>query len=378
MSKREPQESECRYCGQSFQRTNPIGRRQEYCSLRCRRRAQRERGKGGGTRLPAAKPLPLGRNIAEDLQLLVARLLTAEYEGQSLRVRLSLAGEVSREVEYYMSAVVHEEHMHKVSWEQLAAAASVSTATARARWAPKEVERRLARRATERSVARQQEVVLSATRAPLDHKALAEATSRAGSKLAAALSYLHRKSGLTVKEAASRVGSGLSAPYVSRILTGERLPTWEVTRQLVLACGGDPSEVSMLWEHAQGMAPPVRHPLPDAVKRLHAALRGLHLAAAHPSGERICEAGDGLLTPAVVAAVLDGHEVPTWPVTGAFVKALGGWPADIRPLWEAVEYGFLVRLHPESAADATPPTPPPPTRGPDASPGDRPDLPEPR
>ncbi|MFI7337221.1 helix-turn-helix domain-containing protein [Streptomyces sp. NPDC050085] len=372
MSKRKAPNGKCRFCKRPIQQLNRVGRRREYCSLACRRSAQRERGKGLEAKKETTSTLPLGRSVTEDLQLLVARLLSAEYEGKSLEVRLRLASEVSREVEHYMSAAVHEEHVRGASWEQVAAAASVSPATARTRWAPREVERRLSRRAADRAAARQLEATLPAARLPVDEQALTESTARAGSKLAAALSFLHRESGLTIKEAAAQIGGGLSAPYVSRILSGERLPTWEVTQELVTACGGDPREVSLLWEHAQGMAPPVRHPLNDAVDRLHAALRGLHLAAARPSSDHIADASDGLLAPADVTAVLSGRMVPTWTMTGALVKALGGWPADVRPLWEAVEYGFLVRLDPGDLAQ----TPCLPLRLPDPALGTDPDLPE--
>ncbi|WP_306316862.1 MULTISPECIES: helix-turn-helix domain-containing protein [unclassified Streptomyces] len=366
MTNREPQDGNCLHCKRPFQRSNPVGRRQEYCSQRCRRRAQRARGLARQAQPAAAGTLPLGQSIAEDLQLLAARLLSAEYEGWNLAARLRLADEVSREVEYYLSATVHEAHARGASWEQVAAAAAVSTATARKRWAHKKVERRLSRRATDRSAARQYDAIPPANGAPRDEQARAADAARAGMLLAAALSYLHRRSGLTVKDAAAQTGRGLSAPYVSRILSGERLPSWRVTEALVTVCGGDPREVTMLWEHAQGMAPPVRHPLPDAVHRLHAALRGLHLAAACPTSERVCEAGGTPLTPDDVTAVLQGRMVPTWPQTGALVKALGGMPADMRPLWEAVEYGFLVRLDPQGAEGA----PRLPLNLPDDGPGD--------
>ncbi|MFJ9179179.1 helix-turn-helix domain-containing protein [Streptomyces sp. NPDC102360] len=365
MPKRDAGDGDCLYCKQPFQRKNPVGRRQVYCSPGCRRDAQRERRHGRARVAPPVSPLPLGRNVAEDLQLLVARLLSAEYEGQTLTARLRLAAEVSREVEYYTSATVQAERADGSSWEQIATAASVSSATARARWSRKEVGRRLSRRAADRATARQPEAARPTPRNPGGEQAVPDAAPRPGGKLAAALSCLHRESGLTIKEAAEQVGSGLSAPYVSRILSGERLPTWEVTEELAVVCGGDPAEVRALWEHAQGMTPPVRHPLFDTVHRLHAALRGLHLSAARPSSERVSEASGGLLTAEQVTSILHGHLVPTWPMTGAFIKALGGWPADVRPLWEAVEYGFLADLEPQS------------TETNDGAPsGPEPDLPE--
>jgi hypothetical protein len=59
----------------------------------------------------------------------------------------------------------------------------------------------------------------------------------------------------------------------------------------------------------------------------------------------------------MVKEMLAGRVVPDWRTTVAFVRAVGGTPADVRPLWEAVHYAFLVFLDPveEDASAALPP-----------------------
>lgn len=102
--------------------------------------------------------------------------------------------------------------------------------------------------------------------------------------------------------------------------------------------------------------PLARQPLPDAAARLNAALRGLYLAAASPSLTRIHEASGGALSVSTVKDILGGRLVPDWRTTVAFVRAVGGTPADIRPLWEAVHYAFLVFLDPVPDATSAPPS----------------------
>ncbi|WP_443057548.1 helix-turn-helix domain-containing protein [Streptomyces sp. IBSBF 2806] len=88
--------------------------------------------------------------------------------------------------------------------------------------------------------------------------------------LTRALSQLQHLSGKSRRELAH--DTHVSASYVSRVLTGERCPSWKIARRLTLACGGDPAENQPLWAAARGQIPTHRQSLP-------AALRGLHLAA---------------------------------------------------------------------------------------------------
>ncbi|ELP66217.1 helix-turn-helix domain-containing protein [Streptomyces sp. WI04-05B] len=349
-----PQYGKCRYCKQRFERPDKPGRKQEYCNPGCRRRAQRERGRQVTEQ---GSPLPLGRNIAESVQVLAQGLLAAEYDEQGLEDLLRRAGELTKEVEYYVCAAVHDARMSGAGWETVAEAASVSAATARARWGGKTVERRLELRASERASARPRELAPQAAQLRGDGQEIRQPSERSSGKLGAALSHLHRCSRLTMREVAEQ--TGLSPSYVSRILSGDRVPAWPVVQALTDLFGGDPDELTVLWENAQGITPAARQPIPDAMARLKTALRGLYLAAASPPHARIHKASGGVLSVAVVKDILSGQLVPDWKTTVAFVRAIGGTPADIRPLWEGVHYAFLVYMDPPTDEDAGPPSPGP-------------------
>ncbi|MFE4492443.1 helix-turn-helix domain-containing protein [Streptomyces niveus] len=147
---------------------------------------------------------------------------------------------------------------------------------------------------------------------------------RPGAILASALSQLQRTSKKQHKVLASE--ARVDPSYISRILSGERVPSWRVTRRFVVSCGGDPDEVQPLWNAARGY-----HVVQPTT--LHAALRGLHLAAAQPPID-LLRARTHLSTDDITAA-LQGDRLPDWPATDRLVTALQGQPETIRPLWNA-------------------------------------------
>lgn len=334
----------CRYCQERFAQTSGPGRKKEYCSLDCRGKAQRERD-GRLGRQHARSALPLGRRIAEDLQALAAALLEAEYDARPLKELLGHAREVMREVDHYTAAAVQDARNQGTSWEQVAEAAQLSATTARTRWPEGRVKERLKRRAAERAVLRQPAAPLVDGPDTAEGSPQSQAAERASAKLASALSHLHRASDLTIREVAGQ--TSLSPSYISRILSGERTPQWSVVATLAELFGGEPDELRVLFESAHGLMAPTRHAMPDAVARLQAALRGLHLAAGRPQSGVIRKASHGTLSTQAIGEILAGVMVPGWEQTAALVTALGGWPADVRPLWEAVHYTFLLCTDPE-------------------------------
>lgn len=333
----------CRYCQERFAQTIGPGRKREYCSVGCRSKAQRDRsGKTGQHKAPTA--LPLGRRIAEDLQALSAALLEAEYDGRPLQELLRCASGVTREVDYYTAAAVQDARSQGSSWEQVAEAAQLSVTTARTRWPENRVRERLRRRAAERAEVQEPLApIMEGLNAAADGQ-LSKVAERASAKLASALSHLHRSSGLTIRDVGER--TSLSPSYVSRILSGERTPAWAVVGALTELFGGDPAELSVLFESAHGKVPPAQYAITDAVDRLHAALRGLHLAAGRPRVGVVRSASHGALSVQEIDDILEGVLVPGWEQTSALVTALGGWPADVRPLWQAVHYTFLLCMDP--------------------------------
>ncbi|MFE3652580.1 helix-turn-helix domain-containing protein [Streptomyces sp. NPDC059152] len=146
-----------------------------------------------------------------------------------------------------------------------------------------------------------------------------------GTALASALSHLQRAGDKTLRALADEVR--VSASYISRILSGERSPSWKITRRMVHACGGDPEAVRPLWDAAHGRRP-------ARAGSLHAALRGLYLSAACPDPTQICLSSGNALTEREVKGLLHGSLVPDWETVGAVVGVLHGRPDDIRPLWD--------------------------------------------
>ncbi|MEK2473994.1 helix-turn-helix domain-containing protein [Streptomyces noursei] len=152
--------------------------------------------------------------------------------------------------------------------------------------------------------------------------------------LASALSHLQRASDKTLRALADE--ARVSASYISRILSGERSPSWKVTRRLVHACGGDPETVRPLWDAAHGRRP-------ARAGSLHAALRGLYLSAACPDPTQICLSSGHALNEREVAGLLHGSLVPDWETVGTVVGILHGRPDDIRPLWDHARLTQLAR-----------------------------------
>ncbi|MEU5382111.1 helix-turn-helix transcriptional regulator [Streptomyces sp. NPDC005968] len=337
-----PRYDSCRYCQERFAQRSGPGRKKEYCSIDCRGKAQRERD--GKLRRHARNALPLGGRIAEDLHALATALLKAEYEGRPLADLLRYAVEMGREVDYYASAAVQDARNRGASWDQVAEAAQISATTARTRWPESRVKERLERRTGERTSVRIPPTVAVPGPDAAERKLLSKASKRASAKLTSALSHLQRASGLTLREVADQ--TSMSPSYISRILSGRRTPPWSVVCTLAELFGGEPAELTVLFESAHGMVPPARHAIPDAVARLQAALRGLHLAAGRPQAAVICKASHDALSAETIEEILSGEVIPGWEQTAALVSALGGWPADVRPLWQAVHYTFLLCLDP--------------------------------
>lgn len=155
-----------------------------------------------------------------------------------------------------------------------------------------------------------------------------------------ALSHLQRTSEKTLRTLGRE--AGVDPSYVSRVLSGERLPSWKVARKLATACGGDPEDLRPLWDAARGYR--VVQPA-----SLHAALRGLHLSAARPDATLIRERTDNTLSVEDITGMLNGTRVPDWDEVDHLVGALHGQADTIRPLWTAAR---------TTSPHAAPPGPP--------------------
>ncbi|RPF39348.1 helix-turn-helix protein [Streptomyces sp. TLI_185] len=329
-------------CAGPLEQSSGAGRRRKYCGTACRRRAQRNRQARRVVRVEQQGPL--GGAVAAEVRRLAQQLLDSEMREEELGSLLERAEAIRRELDIYTAAAVQDARHRGEKWEAVARAAHVAPETARARWGPERVARMMDLHANEKRAAparwrgpgagRLAEAAEGAVAEPR-----AEGVSPAG-QLASALAQLQAASGLTIKEVAD--STLLSPSFISRVLSGDRLPTWDLVCALAVLFGSDPAELRVLFEGAHGLTAPGRQPVSAAIGQLHAAVRGLYRAAKSPSPERIEVLSSRAVSARTARRVLTGVDVPEWDVLAALVCALGGQPVDFQPLWEAVHYTFLM------------------------------------
>ncbi|WCL83144.1 helix-turn-helix domain-containing protein [Streptomyces sp. JCM 35825] len=258
------------------------GRRRRYCSTACRRRAQRNRQ---ARKAPVvAVQGPVGTAVAAEVRRLAQQLLDSEMRQEELGTLLERAEAIRRELDIYTAAAVQDARHRGEKWESVAKAAHVAPETARARWGPERVARMMDLHANEKRAAPARWRGLQTAR-PADGPEdtaddLGGEVVSPASQLASALTQLQTVSGLTIREVAD--STMLSPSFISRVLSGDRLPTWDLTCSLAILFGADPAELRVLFEAAHGMTAHGRQPVAAAIAQLHAAVRGLYLAAKSP------------------------------------------------------------------------------------------------
>lgn len=344
----------CPVCGAPLLRGTGAGRRRRYCGTACRSKAQRLRQAGGRAQEPVAQG-PLGRQLAGEVQRLGQQLLDGELAGEDLATLLDRASAVRKEVDLYVAAAVQDARHRGEKWEEIAKAAHIAPDTARTRWREDRVCRMLELHANDKGAAPVRLRPAGLAGEPEGDPAGTEDGGDGGDtaaqarqsrstaslgRLASALSALHTASGLSIREVAD--STRLSPSYISRILSGDRYPTWDLVCALALLFHGDPAELRVLFEAAHGLTAPPRQSARQGIARLHAALRGLHLAARSPGPREIARRSGNTVSASMAQHTLDGLDIPEWEVLAALVRALGGRPADIKPLWESVHYVFLM------------------------------------
>ncbi|MGG8407320.1 helix-turn-helix domain-containing protein, partial [Streptomyces sp. 12297] len=151
-------------------------------------------------------------------------------------------------------------------------------------------------------------------------------TGTPAATFARALSTLQRESGLSHTDlgAAARVDRS----YISRIVIGERLPSWKVTRRFADACGADPEELRPLWDAARGYRP-------TRPGHLGALLRGMHLASGLVGADLLHARTGNQVSIDEINGLLAGTRTADWPTVEGLVTAMRAEPATVRPLWEA-------------------------------------------
>ncbi len=311
---------------------NDRGRPKEYCEKRCRDAAYRS---GQDTR-----PSAVGKTVDEvgwiaDAvgrrgETLVRAVRADDGTARTLLNVLRHVQELRVDLDDLTSGLVRQARERGASFGEIAGYLNLAPGTVRRLYTATAVERRLRKRrlrsdddgGTGRSREEGPAVILP------PHQRQEPAGPDPG-PLACALSALHRGSRQTLRALAER--TGVSASYVSRVLSGERRPSWRVTRGLVEACGGDPADLLPLWEDSRG------HPTAVAISpaTFHDTLRDLHLAAGQPHPESVRAASGGVLTREDIAELLYGWELPDWGRVDRFINALGGDPVNFRALWRA-------------------------------------------
>ncbi|MFF5407840.1 helix-turn-helix domain-containing protein [Streptomyces misionensis] len=314
------------------------------------------------------------RDLQDDARVLLRQLGEDDTEQileqvQQMRTRLDCL----------TAGLVGRARLRQVTWGRIGVALSVSEDTARHRYTDDYIVRRLKQVGHLPSVPTSLRALYEE---PARHVAggpantgeeipdEAEAVGAAYNRLAPVLSMLARASELPLNELARR--SRCSASYLSRMLSGHRVPSWEITERFARACGADPAVLRKVWETEQLRRRQPRRLAADqheidsldgistqaqAVQRLMAALRTLHVRAGQPNPQQICMNSRWRLQAAQVTDVLDGAVMCDWPTLMQLVQAMGGSIDYFRPLWQAAtEHREQPTEPPRSTITADPPS----------------------
>ncbi|MEE1822203.1 helix-turn-helix transcriptional regulator [Streptomyces sp. BE20] len=347
----------CDQCGDIFS-PSPRGRRRRFCTAKCRSAAYRKAKTPPQEPPPSVDPMVI--QIAGGLMASARHLQNVAKSAEPALgnfAELRIAAEIGKEYDELLNAVVYQARLRKVRWPAIAEILGVSTETARTRWEEGKVTRILTRR-RERGRKTARPRGSGARERGSRNRRSAAITLDAQARLASALSHLQRASGRYMREIAKE--AGVSTSYISRAVSGERMPRWDVVASFAQSCGADPVQLRVLWEEANGKRtvqpffagrPKAR---PDALFQLASGIQGLYLAAGRPSPQLIAERASCHLTPARIDAILSGQELSSWPDIATVVKALQGPPEVIRPLWECLQLAANPEWTPENPLPPTP------------------------
>ncbi|MFD7461119.1 MULTISPECIES: helix-turn-helix domain-containing protein [unclassified Streptomyces] len=374
----------CEYCGSLLVASPGKGRPRKYCGDPCRQAAHRQRRLGADAAAPVSAPEPEAPAPALEAPTTTAPRTAppsrtagqASTSGEELlceiardiqdgardlaRLLPSLNGEeplqrivqLQEQLDGLTAAAVGRARYRRMTWAAISSVLGISEDTARHRYTDRYILRRLAR--FNRSETPLTSLAGLFTPPPHDPPGDTPAGGESGdaggehsdgpdapeqstqyepapaayNRLAPILSMLVRSAQLTNKEVSSRIGC--SASYLSRILSGERVPTWELTRKFAHVCGADPDVLRTVWESEKlsdrTLLPdrdPDAPPLP-AAEQLRAAIHTLHLRAGRPAPSDIAVASRWLLTASTIASLLECTVLPPRDLLQNFVLLLGG------------------------------------------------------
>ncbi|AZP22795.1 XRE family transcriptional regulator [Streptomyces aquilus] len=352
-------EPRCRHCGTPMPPpTAKRGRPADYCGRPCRQAAYRERQRQRGTTEPAETtpntlpdPTPeqlqlteLAHDTQEEMRHLV-RLLSNSQHASAAEI-LEYSVRVQRRMEAVTAGVVLMARRRRIPWEALGQILSISPETARHNYHEQHVQRRLDQYAPGHATTPPPDPEPAAPDddgEPAPVQPPARPALRAANQLAPILSKLQVASGIPLRQLGLR--TQVSASYLSRVLSGEKFPTWDLTAKLARVLGADSDVVRRVWlaerdrngTRTRQPRPQPPSPGPELGSSLPAALRTLHQRAASPTPYSLAAATGHLVTADDIRKILHGEMHGTWDQVEALIRALDGEPSFFRPHWKEAQ-----------------------------------------
>ncbi|MEV0604669.1 helix-turn-helix transcriptional regulator [Streptomyces sp. NPDC050315] len=354
---------QCKWCGEPREQPD-TGRPGEYCDTKCRQAAYRARKKNSCDTEPYDQWLRENLDAAEDD---IRRLRECLAESAQCEEPLRRLVALRRHVDQMCAVAVGRTRHRGASWQAVAELLAMNKDHARKKYGPEVVGRALSRRPLRPPAAPapgsdagppgrrpstplpQQIQPGTAPEADDVHDAAAADHPTGAGDLASVLSSLQRASDHTLRTLGEE--TGLSASFLSRIMNGERFPTWRTTALIARACGADPQVLRRVWEDAGA-----RRDRKDDPHALLSALRYLHQRAGNPSPWAIAVSSSHTLNQEAITAALEGSLLLPWDDTQRLIHVLDGEPAFFEPLWQAASACQPVTAQPARSAPPTIPS----------------------
>ncbi|MDK1349109.1 hypothetical protein QNO09_38880 [Streptomyces sp. 378] len=257
------------------------------------------------------------------------QLHTPAADQLPLEAVLELTAGLREDADCLAAVAVDAARHHGWAWGEVASAAGLSEASARARWGGVRVSRLVSARVPLYSaLPAHRELPPSAVYPETDVQAEGKGAPVAARELCTALRTLYERSGVSHRRVSD--STGLPVAVVTSVLDGHMVPSWPETYLLTHAAGGDPQDMRPLWQHAWGMPSP--NEMRNSGGDLGAALLGARLAAGFPDPATVCPPN---LDPAEARMTLQGELVLDWPALSDLLVRLGADPSWFEQLWVA-------------------------------------------
>ncbi|MFI6881123.1 helix-turn-helix domain-containing protein [Streptomyces sp. NPDC050400] len=364
------------------------GRPRLYCSTSCRQAAHRARTNGTpAVPAPAAPEAPLPtlaasaeevlRELVRDLQEEIRQLLRTLDLPAPADEPLRRVVQMRTQLDCLTAGLVGRARHRRTPWRQIGKVLTISEDSARHRYTDDYIVRRLSQVARLRDIAAGLNELHGQSDTTDTHDPDGDDSepgppqrpaSPAFNRLAPVLSMLARTSKLSLQDISERVGC--SASYLSRIVNGERVPSWRITERFAAACSADPAVLRKVWESERLQDKEARpadrelHPVAvqpgppadgQALVRFGRALHTLHVRAGQPTAYDVAVALKWKLTANEITRILDGGTLPDRDQLKRLLAVLGGTHDYFEPLWQAAAdelHALAAADHPDTATHA--------------------------